>query len=213
MRYRLLDTLRGISVVSMILFHACWDLVNLYHFDWPWFQGTAGHVWQQSICWAFILISGFCMGLKKEDSSGFASCKRGLILLAAGILVTVSTFLFTPESPIIFGVLFFLGCAMLLTTALMPLLRNCSGKTGLLLTSLLFFLLRRQQLRTELWIEQLTGMTIEGDDHRCQMMEFGIGNHTIDYLLMPCMNTVEHADGGNAFQQHSCLFYVANNLH
>ena len=90
MRYRLLDTLRGISVVSMILFHACWDLVNLYHFDWPWFQGTAGHVWQQSICWAFILISGFCMGLKKEDSSGFASCKRGLILLAAGILVTVS---------------------------------------------------------------------------------------------------------------------------
>ena len=142
MRYRLLDTLRGISVVSMILFHACWDLVNLYHFDWPWFQGTAGHVWQQSICWAFILISGFCMGLKKEDSSGFASCKRGLILVAAGILVTVSTFLFTPESPIIFGVLFFLGCAMLLTTVLMPLLRNCSGKTGLLLTSLLFFLLR-----------------------------------------------------------------------
>ena len=123
MRYRLLDTLRGISVV-------------------PWFQGTAGHVWQQSICWAFILISGFCMGLKKEDSSGFASCKRGLILAAAGILVTVSTFLFTPESPIIFGVLFFLGCAMLLTTALTPLLRNCSGKTGLLLTSLLFFLLR-----------------------------------------------------------------------
>ena len=146
MRYRLLDTLRGISVVSMILFHACWDLVNLYHFDWPWFQGTAGHVWQQSICWAFILISGFCMGLKKEDSSGFASCKRGLILLAAGILVTVSTFLFTPESPIIFGVLFFLGCAMLLTTALTPLLRNCSGKTGLLLTSLLFFLLRTGSL-------------------------------------------------------------------
>ena len=120
MRYRLLDTLRGISVVSMILFHACWDLVNLYHFDWPWSQGTAGHVWQQSICWAFILISGFCMGLKKEDSSGFASCKRGLILVAAGILVTVSTFLFTPESPIIFGVLFFLGCAMLLTTVLIP---------------------------------------------------------------------------------------------
>ena len=78
---------------------------------------------------------------------------------------------------------------------------------------LLFFLLRRQQLRTELRIEQLTGMTVEGNDHRCQMMELGIGNHTIDYLLMPCMNTVEHTNGGNAFQQHSCLFYVANNLH
>lgn len=161
MRYRLLDTLRGISVVSMIVFHACWDLVNLYHFDWPWFQGTPGHVWQQSICWAFILISGFCIGLKKEDSSGFAFCKRGLILLAAGVLVTVSTFLFTPESPIIFGVLFFLGCAMLLTAALMPLLRNCSGKTGLLLTSLLFFLLRNINEET-LGFENIVLYTLPG---------------------------------------------------
>ena len=26
MRYRLLDTLRGFSLVSMILYHICWDL-------------------------------------------------------------------------------------------------------------------------------------------------------------------------------------------
>ena len=142
MRYRLLDTLRGFSLVSMILYHICWDLVNLYRFDWQWYQGTPGHVWQQSICWGFILISGFCMGLKNGKQESQLSYKRGLVVLAAGVLVTVATLLFTPESPIIFGVLFFLGCAMLLTTALLPLLRNCSCKGGLLLTGLLFFLLR-----------------------------------------------------------------------
>ena len=34
MRYRLLDTLRGFSLVSMILYHICWDLVHMYGFDW-----------------------------------------------------------------------------------------------------------------------------------------------------------------------------------
>ena len=161
MRYRLLDTLRGISVVSMILFHICWDLVNLYRFDWQWYQGTAGHVWQQSICWAFILISGFCMGLKKEEAFGLVSCKRGLVVLAAGVLVTVATLLFTPESPIIFGVLFFLGCAMLLTTALLPLLQKCSYRSGLLLTGLLFFLLRNINEET-LGFENIILYTLPG---------------------------------------------------
>ena len=142
MRYRLIDALRGFSLVSMILFHACWDLVYLYGADWPWYKGTPGYLWQQSICWAFILISGFCMGLKKEEGSALRGFRRGLLLLAAGSLVTVATLLFTPESPIIFGVLFFLGTAMLLTTVLLPALRRCSAGVGLLCAALLFFLLR-----------------------------------------------------------------------
>lgn len=172
MRYQLLDTLRGFSLVSMILFHACWDLVYLFGYDWPWYKGTPGYLWQQSICWMFILISGFCMGLKQErralpfaDKRGTAEensslqfagkqgvaeenrslwrdCKRGLVVLVAGCLVTVATLLFTPDSPIIFGVLFFLGIAMLLTTLMLPFLRRCSGRSGLLAASLLFFLFR-----------------------------------------------------------------------
>ena len=142
MRYQLLDTLRGFSLVSMILFHACWDLVYLFGYDWPWYKGTPGYLWQQSICWMFILISGFCMGLKqerralpfadkrgtaeensslqfagkqgvaKENRSLWRDCKRGLIVLAAGILITIATLLFSPQTKIIFGVLFFLGVSM-----------------------------------------------------------------------------------------------------
>ena len=29
-----LDTLRGLTLVSMIVYHACWDLVYLYRLDW-----------------------------------------------------------------------------------------------------------------------------------------------------------------------------------
>ena len=172
MRYQLLDTLRGFSLVSMILFHACWDLVYLFGYDWPWYKGTPGYLWQQSICWMFILISGFCMGLKQErqalsfadkrgtaeenSSSQFADkqgvtkenrslwrdCKRGLIVLAAGILITIATLLFSPQTKIIFGVLFFLGISMILTAMLRPAFRKISPFIGMLCVGVLFFVLR-----------------------------------------------------------------------
>lgn len=33
-----LDTIRGLTLVSMIVYHACWDLVYLYRFDWGWYR-------------------------------------------------------------------------------------------------------------------------------------------------------------------------------
>lgn len=172
MRYQLLDTLRGFSLVSMILFHACWDLVYLFGYDWPWYKGTPGYLWQQSICWMFILISGFCMGLKQErralpfadkqavteDNSSLRSdckqelteekrtlwrdCKRGLVVLAAGILITIATLLFSPQTKIVFGVLFFLGGSMILTAMLRPVFRKIPPFIGMLWVGVLFFVLR-----------------------------------------------------------------------
>lgn len=172
MRYQLLDTLRGFSLVSMILFHACWDLVYLFGYDWPWYKGTPGYLWQQSICWMFILISGFCMGLKQEgqalpfadkqavteDNSSLRSdckqelteekrtlwrdCKRGLIVLAAGILITIATLLFSPQTKIIFGVLFFLGISMILTAMMRSPLQKIPPFIGMLCAGVLFFVLR-----------------------------------------------------------------------
>ena len=172
MRYQLLDTLRGFSLVSMILFHACWDLVYLFGYDWPWYKGTPGYLWQQSICWMFILISGFCMGLKQEgqvlpfadkrgtaeensslqfaDKQGMAEekrtlwseCKRGLIVLAAGILITIATLLFSPQTKIIFGVLFFLGISMILTAMLRSAFQKIPPFIGMLCVGVLFFVLR-----------------------------------------------------------------------
>ena len=109
MRYLLLDTLRGFSLVSMILYHICWDLVHMYGFDWPWFMKTQGYLWQQSICWLFIFVSGFCQGLKRDERTLSSACKRGLVIMVSGLLVTAATLVFAPEAKIIFGVLFFLG--------------------------------------------------------------------------------------------------------
>ncbi len=60
----------GLTLVSMIAYHACWDLVYLFHADWDWYRGTGAYIWQQSICWTFILLSGFCFSLGRRPPEG-----------------------------------------------------------------------------------------------------------------------------------------------
>lgn len=108
-RYALLDELRGLDLVSMMLYHACWDLVFLFGVQMNWYAATPGHLWQQSICWVFILLSGFCVPL------GHHTLRRGATVFGAGVLITAVTLLFMPEERVVFGVLTLLGSAMLLT--------------------------------------------------------------------------------------------------
>ena len=82
-RYALLDELRGLDLVSMMLYHACWDMMFLFGIWMDWYAGMPGRLWQQSICWVFILLSGFCVPL------GHRTLKRGAQVFAAGALVTV----------------------------------------------------------------------------------------------------------------------------
>lgn len=131
-----IDTLRGITVVSMVLYHRMWDLVNLYGISAPWYRSTPGYVWEQSICWTFILIAGFCWSLDRHP------LRRGLIIFGCGALVSIATLLYSPDSPILFGILTFIGTASLLMIPLKKLLNRIPASAGLALSFTAFVLLR-----------------------------------------------------------------------
>lgn len=133
-RCALLDELRGLDLISMMLYHGMWDLVYLFGVRAPWYGSWQGELWQQSICWVFILLSGFCVPL------GHRTLKRGAQVFAAGALVTVVTLVFMPEDRVVFGVLTFLGSAMLLTGVLEPLLKKIPPAAGLAVSAVLFAL-------------------------------------------------------------------------
>lgn len=133
-RYALLDELRGLDLVSMMLYHACWDLVFLFGVQMNWYAATPGHLWQQSICLVFILLSGFCVPL------GHHTLRRGATVFGAGVLITAVTLLFMPEDRVVFGVLTLLGSAMLLTGLLEPLLKKVPPAVGLAVAAVLFAL-------------------------------------------------------------------------
>lgn len=131
-----LDTLRGITLISMIAYHASWDLVYLYGVNWPWYRSFGAYLWQQSICWTFILLSGYCLHLGRHR------LRRGLMAFGGGVLVSVVTVLFMPDSLILCGVLTLLGSATLLAVPLDPLLKRIPARAGLAGSFCLFLLLR-----------------------------------------------------------------------
>lgn len=134
-RWQLLDSIRGLTLVSMILYHGTWDLVYLYGVRWRWFLGRGAFLWQQSICWTFILLSGFCWGLGKRP------LQRSLTVFGAGALVTAVTLLFMPAERVICGVLFLLGGSGLLLVPLHKTLKCVPVLAGLLISFLLFLFL------------------------------------------------------------------------
>lgn len=133
-RYALLDELRGLDLISMMLYHACWDLAFLFGVQMDWYVGRPGQLWQQSICWIFILLSGFCVQF------GHHTLRRGATVFGAGALVTAVTLIFMPEDRVVFGVLTLLGTAMLLTGLLEPLLKKIPPAVGLAVSAVLFAL-------------------------------------------------------------------------
>ena len=69
-RYALLDEVRGLALLSMMGYHAMWDMVYLFGLDAPWYSGAASLVWQQLTSWVFILLSGFACGWGGTPSGG-----------------------------------------------------------------------------------------------------------------------------------------------
>lgn len=135
-RYGLLDTLRGIALVSMVIYHAVWDMVYIFNEHWLWYSSVYARIWQQSICISFILISGFCFSL------GHNKLKRGLIVLLCGGLISVVTNIFLPDEKIFFGVLVLIGSCMLIAVYLEKIMAKANSYIGFTLSLLLFILLK-----------------------------------------------------------------------
>jgi uncharacterized membrane protein len=139
-RLHLLDTIRGITVISMVFYHALWNLVYMHGVKISWFLGDLGAFWQQSICCTFIFLSDFCRGL------GSKHLKRGLLVFGGGLIVTAATFVIMPNYPIIFGILTFLGTAMLILIPFEKILLKIPHAVGAAVFFVLFLLFKNCNL-------------------------------------------------------------------
>lgn len=133
-RYTSLDILRALALISMIIFHTVWDLVYIFRIDIPWFKNDIGEIWQQSILCTFVLLSGYCFRLGRKR------LKRAITVIICSVIISVVTFIFMPDSSIFFGVLCFMGTAMLITMPLDKVLKKIPDSIGLIISAVLFAL-------------------------------------------------------------------------
>ncbi|MGN0317870.1 MAG: heparan-alpha-glucosaminide N-acetyltransferase [Candidatus Fimousia sp.] len=136
-RYLLIDGFRGVAIISMIIFHFLYDVNEVFGVNTGWYENTNIHIWQQSICWSFIIISGFVwqLGIK-------SNIKRGVILNICGIVITLVTTVFTPSQIVWFGILNFMGCASLIMIPLNRIAGKISSLLGMILSMSIFVICR-----------------------------------------------------------------------
>lgn len=144
-RFWEIDLLRGWAVLLMIAYHFIFDL---YFFGIYSFINYSGIYWffPRIIAFIFIFLVGVSLYLSytRADILGyyceeryffFKYLKRGIWIFFLGILITLVTWIFIKEEFIIFGILHFIGLAIILQY---PFLRFKRYKYLSLISGLVF---------------------------------------------------------------------------
>ncbi|MCG2828771.1 heparan-alpha-glucosaminide N-acetyltransferase [Methanothermobacter sp. K4] len=116
-RFHEVDAMRGIAVVMMIIYHVIFDLN---------FLGAMELDMNSSLLWLtgrlaaflFIFLVGVSLSLshsRRGPGSHGHYIKRGIRIFLYGLLITAVTWIYPHEGFIVFGVLHFIGVAVIIT--------------------------------------------------------------------------------------------------
>ena len=133
-RFGLIDSVRGACVLGMVLYHALFDCVYLFGFFALPLGESIVLLVRDIGCCLFVLIAGISAHFGKHK------VKRGLLLLACGLCITVVTRWIAPAETVYYGVLTFMGCAGLLMLPLEKCIGRIPALPGFLVATGLFAL-------------------------------------------------------------------------
>ena len=130
------DVIRGFSVVSMVLFHLCYDLRFIYGYRLDWFAPPLQDIWRASISWTFLLVAGCMCSFSRN---GFKRAQRYLLVAGA---VYVVTSVAAVDTPISFGIIFCMGASTLIEAFLKKTHLAPQGPAAFLILFCIFLLTR-----------------------------------------------------------------------
>lgn len=132
-RIVLLDTLRGLLLVSMIAFHATYDAAYIYGYDVPWFLDPAiQSVWRASISWSFLFLAGWMTRFSRNN------VRRAGVYGTAALIVWAATSVAALDTPINFGILFCMFSSTLIWAAARRILCKIPPTIGIIACLVLF---------------------------------------------------------------------------
>lgn len=106
-RIHLIDTVRGIIIIGVVGYHMLFDLVFLFHINFPYLFHPATNFIRDFGAGLLIFISGIASNLSHSN------LKRGIQCLGIAMVFSLVTFFVMPEEFIFFGVLHFFGISMI----------------------------------------------------------------------------------------------------
>jgi uncharacterized membrane protein len=118
-RYWEVDAWRGFAITIMVIYHLMWDLYGLAGWNIEMYTGF-WHYWQLVTASSFIGLVGVSMSLRagrmrqKGDVRFLPFFQRGLVIFSWGMVVSLVTWFVSPEVYVRFGILHFIGVAIIL---------------------------------------------------------------------------------------------------
>lgn len=144
-RLHMLDELRGVTVLSMIAFHAAYDLAYIYDIELPWFTSDPlQELWRVSISWTFLALAGWMTSLSRSN------LRRGFIYAFWAFVIWLVTSCASVDEPISFGIMYCMAASTLLWSVLERAAPNALDRwcLPLSLMSIMFFLVLYEVPRT-----------------------------------------------------------------
>ena len=116
-RISVFDAVRGFSVVSMVLFHLCYDLRFIAGVGEPmaWFAPPLQDVWRCSISWTFLFVAGCMCPLSRNNLRRAA--QYGAVALGIWVVTTLAAV----DTPISFGIIYCMAACTLVAWVLSSL--------------------------------------------------------------------------------------------
>lgn len=120
-RAQAIDALRGLALIAMIAYHACWFAAHagLLTID---FRDLGWHVLQRSIAASFFLLVGVGLALAGTPKpNAHQVIARFLRIAACAAVVTLTSVVLDPRRIVTFGILHNIALSSLLALPLLPL--------------------------------------------------------------------------------------------
>lgn len=131
-RIDIMDAIRGVAILSMVFYHTLYDIDDIFGYRIPILDTMLFQIVRQPFTWAFILLAGM------SSRFSHSNIKRGLRVLFFGYVVTAITLIFIPSQAIYFGILHFMGAAILLFELVKPAVDRIPSKLSFVIFSILF---------------------------------------------------------------------------
>ncbi len=107
-RLYLLDTIRGILIIGVVIYHLLYDLNSIFGMNILWLNDWWADFIRDFGAGSFIFISGMACHLSRNNT------KRGIKAIVVALVISIVTYVIIPEEFILFGIIHFLGICMIM---------------------------------------------------------------------------------------------------
>ena len=107
-RVHMIDTIRGIIIIGVVVYHTLFDLYDLFDYDLYWMESAFADFIRDFGAGVLIFISGISSLLSRNN------IKRGIKTIICALILSLVTYYFVENNFIFIGILHFLGVSMLM---------------------------------------------------------------------------------------------------